>query len=221
MIHDTYPHKIYHKNINKPLDFHLETVEVAKSNLDFDVSNNPNELHAQAGYSSMMKRYWINSPTYGKEHNNPAFSEIFEFINKCAEEYIDILKIDTSHISIEISNSFLNFQDTLSSALHDHQGALFSYTYYFHLAGSLPSLWFMDPAVHGPTSIWPWNILQYKQETGSMKKIDPDIGDLYIFPSYMMHGTNQLEPENLYQRWLFNGDFHIYSDSIPNFPNSG
>ena len=79
----------------------------------------------------------------------------------------------------------------------------------------------MDPAVHGPTSIWPWNILQYNQETGSIKKIDPDIGDLYIFPSYMMHGTNQLEPENLYQRWLFNGDFHIYSDSIPNFPNSG
>ena len=29
MIHDIYPHKIYHKNISKPLDFHLETLDVS------------------------------------------------------------------------------------------------------------------------------------------------------------------------------------------------
>lgn len=216
MIHDIYPHKIYHKNISKPLDFHLETLDVAKSNLDSTITSNSHELFKLVGYSSLQKKYWVNSPTYGKEHNNPGFSEIFEFINKCAEEYIDILDIDMSHMSIKMTNSYLNFCDSTSSSLHDHQGAIFSYTYYFHLSGELPKLWFMNPVVHGSTGIWPWNVIQYRDELPI--PFEPMIGDLFIFPSYIMHGTDNRQTN--FERWLFNGDYHIYSNSLPNFPSS-
>ena len=71
MIHNKFPHKIYQTNIEKPLDFHLETLNNAKSNLDINVTTNKNELFSSHGYSSLQKRYWVNSPTYGKEYKNP------------------------------------------------------------------------------------------------------------------------------------------------------
>ena len=216
MIHNKFPHKIYQTNIEKPLDFHLETLNNAKSNLDINVTTNKNELFSSHGYSSLQKRYWVNSPTYGKEYKNPLFSEIFEFINKSAKEYKDILDIDTSNISIKMDNSYLNFGDSTASSLHDHQGALFSYTYYFYLSGELPNLWFMDPTVHGSTSIWPWNVIDYNNEF--IEPVSPILGDLFLFPSYIMHGTDNKQTN--FERWLFNGDYHIYSNSIPNFPSN-
>ena len=44
-------------------------------------------------------------------------------------------------------------------------------------------------------------------------------GDCLIFPSYIKHGTNDIPKQNNYRRWFFNGDFHLFSDIIPNFPS--
>ena len=74
----------------------------------------------------------------------------------------------------------------------------------------------MDPTVHGSTSIWPWNVIDYNNEF--IEPVSPILGDLFLFPSYIMHGTDNKQTN--FERWLLNGDYHIYSNSIPNFPSN-
>lgn len=216
MIHQIFPHKIYHANINKDKSFHTQILDEAKRTMDPDVPFADGANVNYKGYNSVQKRFWSDSPTYGKEFKNPAFKEVFDFINKSADKFIEHLQIDTTHQQIKMTNAFLNFGNSTGSGLHDHEGALFSYTYYFRLEGTLPSLWFLSPIYNGPKGLFPWNGLQYTDEWRHEYEVQPIVGDLFLFPAYMLHGTNDIKED--YNRWLFNGDFFIFSDNIPNFP---
>ena len=216
MIHQIFPHKIYHVNINKDKSFHDQTLDEAKRTMDSDVPFKDGANVNYKGYTSVQKRFWSNSPTYGKEFKNPAFKEVFDFINKSADKFIEHLQIDTTHQQIKMTNAFLNFGDSTGSGLHDHEGALFSYTYYFNLEGTLPSLWFLSPLYNGPKGLFPWSGIQYTDEWRHEYEVRPIVGDLFLFPAYMLHGTNEIKED--YNRWLFNGDYFIFSDNIPNFP---
>ena len=168
------------------------------------------------GYTSVQKRFWTNSPTYGKEFKNPAFKEVFDFIDESADKFIEDLQIDTTNQQIKKTNAFLNFGNSTGSGLHDHEGALFSYTYYFQLEGTLPSLWFLSPIYNGPKGLFPWSALEYTREWRHEYECQPIVGDLFLFPGYLLHGTNEIK--DVYNRWLFNGDYFVFSDNIPNFP---
>jgi len=216
MIHEIFPHKIYHVNINKDKSFHNQTLDEAKRTMDPDVPFEDGANVDFKGYTSVQKRFWSNSPTYGKEFKNPAFKEVFDFINRSADYFIKHLQIDITHQQIKMTNAFLNFGNSTGSGLHDHEGALFSYTYYFYLEGILPSLWFLSPTYNGPKGLFPWNALQYTNEWRHEFEVQPIVGDLFLFPAYLLHGTNEIKED--YNRWLFNGDYFIFSDNIPNFP---
>ena len=216
MIDHIFPQKIYHKNINKDDTFHTKILEEAKRTMDFSISKEKSMDINYKGYISEQKRYWANSPTYGREYNNPAFDEVHNFIKTCAAEYAEYLDIETSYLKLKMGNSFLNFGNSTGSSVHDHSGAFISFTYYFHIQGNdyIPSLWFFNPLLDGPTSVFPWNSLVYKNHT--QYEVKPKIGDCYVWPSYLLHGNDLSKSK--YERWLFNGDFFLHSDVIPNFP---
>jgi len=216
MIHQIFPHKIYHVNINKDKSFHTQILDEAKRTMDPDIPFEDGANVNYKGYTSVQKRFWTNSPTYGKEFKNPAFKEVFDFIDESADKFIKHLQIDTTHQQIKKTSAFLNFGNSTGSGLHDHEGALFSYTYYFNLEGILPSLWFLSPVYNGPKGLFPWNALEYTREWRHEYEVQPVVGDLFLFPSYLLHGTNEIKED--YNRWLFNGDFFVFSDNIPNFP---
>ena len=64
--------------------------------------------------------------------------------------------------------------------------------------------------------MFPWNALEYTREWRHEYECQPIVGDLFLFPGYLLHGTNEIKED--YNRWLFNGDYFIFSDNIPNFP---
>tara|TARA_S200000501_G_scaffold69392_2_gene61374 strand:+ start:5289 stop:5918 length:630 start_codon:yes stop_codon:yes gene_type:complete len=209
MIIEAFPLKIYRTNIN--IDNKI-ILEEAKRTMNRDVPFHLNDAHN--GYTSVQKRFWVDSPTYGKEFNNAVFKEIHNLIDTHVQKYIDSLEIQQKFINIKISSSYLNYGESTSSGFHDHEGALISYTYYFHLEGDLPELIFINP-ISTVKARYPWNNLKYKTHTSTMT-FYPQVGDLFLFPGYMLHGTEVINSK--FKRWLFNGDYHVYSDSIPNFP---
>ena len=212
MIHQIFPQKIYQTNINKDPQFHLDTLLEAQQTCDDTIPIDEGYDHSTYGYTSVSKRYWVDSNTYGKEHKNKNFEEIFSFINRSASDYLKKFNINLSNYDIALTNSFLNFGDGVGNSLHDHTGAFISYTYYFHLERNLPNLKFVDPIFN----IWPWKMFYNENHLIDIK---PRAGDCLIFPSYIKHGTNDIPKQNNYGRWFFNGDFHLFSDIIPNFPS--
>ena len=209
MIIDTFPIKIYRTNIN--IDNKI-ILEEAKRTMNKDVPFHLNDTYN--GYTSVQKRFWVDSPTYGKEFNNAVFKEVHNLIDTHVQKYIDSLEIQQKFINIKMSSSYLNYGESTLSRFHDHEGALISYTYYFHLEGDLPELIFINP-ISTVKARYPWNGLLYKTNTSTMT-FEPQVGDLFLFPGYMLHGTEVINSK--FKRWLFNGDYHVYSDSIPNFP---
>ena len=101
MIHQIFPHKIYHANINKDKSFHKQILDEAKRTMDPDIPFEHGANVNYKGYTSVQKRFWTNSPTYGKEFKNPVFKEVFDFIDESADKFIKDLQIDTTNQQIK------------------------------------------------------------------------------------------------------------------------
>ena len=96
MIIEAFPLKIYRTNIN--IDNKI-ILEEAKRTMNRDVPFHLNDAHN--GYTSVQKRFWVDSPTYGKEFNNAVFKEIHNLIDTHVQKYIDSLEIQQKFINIK------------------------------------------------------------------------------------------------------------------------
>jgi hypothetical protein len=213
-VYDIHPHKIYVANIDKDESFHLETLNESIRTMNFFVGD---IRTGKDDYTSEQKNYWINSTTYSREFNNPAFKEIFDFIDKCANEYLKEFCVDTNVYQIKMTSSYLN-KCTKGQSYHNHTGAFISYSYYFYLDGTVSPIIFGNP-VQSDSTYFPFNLCTTRVEA----EFYPVAGDTMFFPSYIQHRVPDLEAttNRVYDgtRWLLNGDYHIFSDAHPNLPN--
>ena len=116
---------------------------------------------------------------------------------------------------VQMSNAYLNActNGLSGGGPHNHRGALLSFTYYFHLVGELAPLIFGSPTQQDGY-FFPWELCSGRATV----EFWPRVGDVLLFPAYLDHRV----PDPISQddeRWLFNGDFHIFSDGQPNLPN--
>jgi len=245
MIKEILPIKIFHKNINKTDTFHLETTRIAKELLISGEDHNKITAASKVDkaleyiderygkkYSSPSKAWGLGSATYGKEHLNPNFKEIFDFINGEIQEFIEMLNVKTDEIEARISSAYLNFsienkQYDTRTPIHEHEGVFLEFTYYFHLEGQCPSFWMVHPfyCATGKNQLqpYPWSCLKWSNKWIPPNfEIKPKLGDLYIWPGFLNHGLLPINPRQIYrpqsQRLFLNGDIHIYSDDITNYP---
>jgi len=208
MILEILPQKIYRANINKDEAFHLETLnEAARSMVEFPQRNNKI-------YSSGQKRFWVDSPTYAREFENIAFKEIFNFIDKCADEYLTELNVDPEQFEARMTSAYLNRcgDPVNEQSLHNHRGSLFSFTYYFHLTEPIQPISFTNP-LYNDFYYFPHELCT----SSCTADVYPTVGDVFLFSSHLGHEVYGIEED--VERWLFNGDYHIYSDKHPNLPN--
>jgi len=204
-VYDIHPHKIYVANIDKDESFHLETLNESIRTMRETIRTGQDE------YTSLQKNFWVDSPNYSREFNNLAFKEIFDFINKCANEYLEELHVDTNVYQVKMTSSYLN-RCTEGQPSHNHTGAFISYAYYFHLEGDVSPIIFGNP-IQDDSKFFPFELCTSNVEA----EFYPVVGDIMFFPSYILHRVPNLEVNT--NRWLFNGDFHIFSDVHPNLPN--
>ena len=220
MIYEIHPQKIYKTNIDKDESFHLETLNEAIRTMDNTYHHSPFVYRdmdmetAEKKYTSPQKRFWTDSPTYSREFDNSAFKEIFDFINKCVNEYLLKLRIDPNIYQVEMTNAYLNRCDEESGEQlpHNHRGALISYSYYLHLKGEVQPLIFGSPT-QSDAYFFPFELCTGRRTEGIL----PSIGDVIMFPSYLLHTIPS--PKIGDERLLFNVDFHVVSDALPNLPN--
>jgi hypothetical protein len=214
-IYEIHPQKIYKANINKNKSFHLETYHEAISTIH---QENPLSYSAievatvNKEYTSPQKCHWADSPTYSREFNNPVFKEIFDFINKCTNEYLEELHVDLNLYQVTMTSAYLNRCGVGTTPPHNHQGAFISYTYYFNLGGTVQPIIFGNPT-QNDGHFFPFELCTERIEA----EFVPVVGDVIIFPAYIMHFVPDEEPNA--ERWLFNGDYHVFSDAHPNLPN--
>ncbi len=214
MIHDIFPIKLYHKNSG------IDHSTIIKEMLD-TMGNNSSVTNpvwdSNKGYSSWTKYFWLDNPYYGKAHLNPAFKEITDFINDSVKEYQEELKLDTSIQELRLTTSYLNFQDSnTQTPLHDHEGNSLVGTYYILMEGECPGLAFMNPSTIPFKGKYPWNVAKYKEDWKEEVIYYPTAGDLFLWPSDILHGTDK--KNSWHERYFLNMGFHFYSDKTPNFP---
>jgi len=216
-IYEIHPQKIYTANIDKDESFHLETLNDAICTMNQEeptLTYSADEVETvRKEYTSHQKRYWVDSPTYSREFNNPAFKEIFDFINKCTNEYLEELQVDLDVYQVKMTSAYLNRCDMEgTTGPHNHQGAFISYSYYFNLSGEVQPLMFGNPT-QNDGHFFPFELCTKRIEW----QFVPAVGEVILFPSYLFHKVPPEKPNG--ERWLFNGDFHIFSDAQPNLPN--
>ena len=216
-IYDIHPQKVYKANIDKNESFHLETLNEAIRTMQHTtsvISHGSDMETSENKYTSAQKMFWSDSPTYGREFNNPVFKEVFDFVNKCANEYLVELRVDPNIYQVKMTNAYLNRcnEDPHGQPPHNHRGAFLSYSYYFHLKGSVQPLIFGSPT-QADEYFFPFGLCTDAAEA----EFFPSVGDVIMFPGYLLH---KIPPEETNAgRWLFNGDFHVFSDAQPNLPD--
>ena len=210
MILEILPKKLYRANIDKDESFHLETLEEATRSM-VEVPQKDNKI-----YSSSQKRFWVDSPTYAREFENIVFKEIFDFIDKCAGEYLTELNVDPEQFEARMTSAYLNRcgDPVNGQSLHNHRGSLISFTYYFHLTEPIQPLILTNP-LQNDFYYFPHELCT--SGTTDVYSIYPNVGDVFLFSSHLGHEVHAIE--EYVERWLFNGDYHIYSDKHPNLPN--
>ena len=214
-IQEVFPLKIYINNSDKSLNDHMIILHDAMSrmekiNLKYNASDRVLK-NSREQYISHQKCHWGDSEYFGKEFLNPIYKEIFNFINKASNEYVSELNIDKSKFKVKMTSSYLNKCDVEAGPQkpHNHLGSLLSFTYYFHLEGDVQPIKILSPICQSFFAP-----LAHITSPEFITYI-PQVGDVIIFPSFLTHEVPSNETGI---RWLFNGDFHVYSDHAPNFP---
>ena len=214
-IHEWFPSKIYINNSEKSLDDHTIILHDAMSRMKGVIlKTDPSDgilKNSKEEYISLQKMHWGDSEYFGKEFLNPIYKEIFNFINKASNEYVSKLNIDKSKFKVNMTSAYLNKcnHETGPQSNHNHIGSLFSFTYYFHLEGDIQPIKIYSPVLF--PSFAPLSLVAPQE----FMTYIPQVGDVIIFPSFLYHEVPHNETGI---RWLFNGDFHVYSDHFPNFP---
>ena len=130
-------------------------------------------------------------------------SPFFDFINEnAANKFASIIekfyneiiindmgwKYDPKKVNIEAMWAIINKKGSFNIQ-HNHPNSYLSAAYYVRLPEKSGGIKFFDPREQ--KSIRYPNITKYGEFSASTVKIDPEEGDLLIFPSYLYHSVSE------------------------------
>jgi len=128
-------------------------------------------------------------------HHDPEYNDLFCFLQKCVTEYLTILNINSNNFEINFVKSWFNIIKNRNTPKHSHGDAHISITYYANVPENcIQSIKFdnyferMEPFPgcmmwNNINNIWnPLNSYSWE--------FSPKQGNVFIFPSKLMHCTS-------------------------------
>jgi uncharacterized protein (TIGR02466 family) len=127
-------------------------------------------------------------------HHEEEYAELYKFASESTKQYLEALSVDSDVFNVNVVKSWLNVLENSPSPMHSHRDAHLSFTYYVNTPekSNQPIRFYnyeprMEPFPgcirHNNTSN-KWNA--FNSYTWQFL---PKQGNLFVFPSYIMHDT--------------------------------
>lgn len=192
----------------------------------------------KSSYFEELKQLWYNG--YENEtpensgrcslHLNENYHIFFSHLKNNIINYLNLLEVDHSKISISVLKSWIGYHNNNIPPLspHIHNGSDISFCYYLSCDNSSDKL-----CVHNNSNMneISGNLFETSNKYNIIKKfnkyncpnyvITPIEGNVIIFPSKLMHST--IKSDNLVDRYVIAGDiklslkpeYNLHHQSIP------
>ena len=126
-------------------------------------------------------------------HCETSLRFIYEAVSKCIKDKLQFFNINADSFDINIIKSWMNIVRERHTPLHAHYDAHWSFSYYINIPDNLQSKPIQFEQVKHPNDPYS-GLITYNSESWNdfncmTYQFVPQEGDIYIFPSNLLHST--------------------------------
>lgn len=183
-----------------------------------------------SAHDAMAQKYVKNGKTGEAQgvnslHHEPSLSDFYGWVTKRAHSYCGQLNINMNKFDLIVGKSWLSYVDknTGSVPSHSHADHHLSFIYYLRTPEDCDLLCFGDPnskSINEPFynafSDAFNNIDSYNRYNSTLWRFEVSAGQLWIFPSKLLHWTERVKPDFQGTRQCIAGDFLLIYNNVNN-----